>query len=398
MNIIFLLRLWPVYGGGETVTICLANEMVKRGWNVSIAYFKDNVREDLPFIDQNVEAVKIDGIDCDEFHYSTSDASNVATRLTDIVNEKSIDVVINQWWPVEFIKDLKQNIPSVKVIKCFHTALFTPTNSTGVKGMLKTIFKPFYEAIKKKNALNQVDEFLPFVDKYVFLSPAFQRQYEFYSKRTELWQGKLDSIPNPLVFETEISDEAFQQKENTVLVVGRMLEGCKRISLIIKAWSEIEKHEDAASWKLKIVGEGPNLDDYKRLAKKLELKRISFEGFQQPLSYYKKAKIFLMTSAFEGFGMPLVEAQQMGVVPVVMDSFLSLHDIVKDRENGLIVANEDLQGFVDAVLKLMKDDEKRIELAKKAMTTCWLFRPKNIVDRWERLFSNINNKVVGGGK
>ena len=65
MNIIFLLRLWPVYGGGETVTICLANEMVKRGWNVSIAYFKDNVRENLPFIDQNVEAIKIDGIDCD---------------------------------------------------------------------------------------------------------------------------------------------------------------------------------------------------------------------------------------------------------------------------------------------------------------------------------------------
>ena len=395
MNIIFLLRLWPVYGGGETVTICLANEMVKRGWNVSIAYFKDNVRENLPFIDQNVEAIKIDGIDCDEFHCSTSDASNVATRLTDIVNEKSIDVVIDQWWPVEFIKDLKQNIPSVKVIKCFHTALFTSTSSTGVKGMLKTIFKPLYEAMKRKKALNQVDEFLPFVDTYVFLSPAFQRQYVFHSKRTELWQGKLDSIPNPLVFETEISDEAFQQKENTVLVVGRMVEGCKRISLIIKAWSEIEKHEDAASWNLKIVGEGPNLDDYKRLAKKLELKRISFEGFQQPLSYHKKAKIFLMTSAFEGFGMTLVEAQQMGVVPIVMDSFLSLHDIVKDRENGLIVANEDLQGFVDAVLKLMKDDEKRIELAKKAMTTCRLFRPKNIVDRWERLFSNINNKVVG---
>lgn len=27
MNILFLLRLWPVYGGGETVTICLANEL-----------------------------------------------------------------------------------------------------------------------------------------------------------------------------------------------------------------------------------------------------------------------------------------------------------------------------------------------------------------------------------
>lgn len=396
MNIIFLLRLWPVYGGGETVTICLANEMVKRGWNVSIAYFKDNVRENLPFIDQNVEAIKIDGIDCDEFHCSTSDASKVATRLTDIVNEKSIDVVIDQWWPVEFIKDLKQNIPSVKVIKCFHTALFSPTRSDGIKGILKVVFKPLYNIVKRKKALAQVDEFLPYVDKYVFLSPTFQRQYEFWTKDKEKWQGKLDAIPNPLVFDCEISEEALRQKENIALVVGRMLESPKKISLVIKVWHELEKYEDAASWNLKIVGEGPSLDDYKQMAHDLGLKRISFEGYQQPQPYYEKAKIFLMTSAFEGFGMTLIEAQQMGVVPIVMDSFLSLHDIVKDRENGLIVANEDLQGFVDAVLKLMKDDEKRIELAKKAMTTCRLFRPKNIVDRWERLFSNINNKVVGG--
>lgn len=31
MNIVFLLRLWPIYGGGETVTICLANEMGREG-------------------------------------------------------------------------------------------------------------------------------------------------------------------------------------------------------------------------------------------------------------------------------------------------------------------------------------------------------------------------------
>ena len=42
MNILFLQRLWPVYGGGETVTITLANEMVLRGWNVGVLYFKQN--------------------------------------------------------------------------------------------------------------------------------------------------------------------------------------------------------------------------------------------------------------------------------------------------------------------------------------------------------------------
>ena len=31
MKIAFLLRPWPIYGGGETVTITLSNEFVKRG-------------------------------------------------------------------------------------------------------------------------------------------------------------------------------------------------------------------------------------------------------------------------------------------------------------------------------------------------------------------------------
>lgn len=389
MNILFLLRLWPVYGGGETVTICLANEMVKRGWNVSVVYFKDSIRDELPFISQKVEAIKIDGIDCDEFHSSLNDASKVARFLTNIVKEKAIDVVINQWWPVDFIKKLKYDVPAVKVVKCFHTALFSPTRNDGIKGILKVVFKPFYNIVKRKKALAQVDEFLPYVDKYVFLSPTFQRQYEFWTKDKEKWQGKLDAIPNPLVFDCEISEEALRQKENIVLVVGRMLESPKRISLVIKVWHELEKYEDAASWNLKIVGEGPSLDDYKQMAHDLGLKRISFEGFQQPQPYYEKAKIFLMTSAFEGFGMTLIEDQQMGVVPVVMDSFLSLHDIIKDGKNGFIVPNNDIDAFAENVIGLMKNEELLAELREGGLKSCQQFSVKKIVDRWDVLFNGL---------
>lgn len=29
MNILYVMRYWPVYGGGETITVTLANEFVK---------------------------------------------------------------------------------------------------------------------------------------------------------------------------------------------------------------------------------------------------------------------------------------------------------------------------------------------------------------------------------
>ena len=39
MKILFLLRFFPVYGGGETVTIKLANKLVEHGYDVGIFLF-----------------------------------------------------------------------------------------------------------------------------------------------------------------------------------------------------------------------------------------------------------------------------------------------------------------------------------------------------------------------
>ena len=37
MNILYVMRYWPVYGG-ETITVTLANEFVKRGHSVYVVY------------------------------------------------------------------------------------------------------------------------------------------------------------------------------------------------------------------------------------------------------------------------------------------------------------------------------------------------------------------------
>ena len=78
MNIAFLLRLWPVYGGGETVTISLANEMVKRGHSITIFYFKDSNAGGAGYINSSIKAVKISNIECDEYHYNSNDSIKIA--------------------------------------------------------------------------------------------------------------------------------------------------------------------------------------------------------------------------------------------------------------------------------------------------------------------------------
>ena len=169
-----------------------------------------------------------------------------------------------------------------------------------------------------------------------------------------------------------------------------MVEIQKRITRAIKIWRAIENDPRLDEWNFRIVGEGPDLAMYKQLAEALGLKRISFEGFRNPQPYYKQAAIFMMTSAFEGFPMTLVEAQQCGVVPVVMDSYLSLHDIVETGYNGIIVSNEDLTGYVNKMKELMTDTSLREKLAMNGLHSCRRFCVEEIVNNWEELFNDLS--------
>lgn len=200
----------------------------------------------------------------------------------------------------------------------------------------------------------------------------------------------MGAIPNPLVFPNEIRPEDLQSKEKTVLLVGRMVEIQKRITRAIKIWSAIENDPRLDEWNFRIVGEGPDLAMYKQLTQALGLKRISFEGFRNPQPDYKQAAIFMMTSAFEGFPMTLVEAQQCGVVPVVMDSYLSLHDIVETGYNGIIVSNEDLTGYINNIKELMTDTSLREKLAMNGLHSCRRFCVEEIVNNWEELFNDLS--------
>jgi glycosyltransferase involved in cell wall biosynthesis len=200
---------------------------------------------------------------------------------------------------------------------------------------------------------------------------------------------KICAIPNPSSYDDFISEDELEEKNKELLFVGRISEGHKRISYIIKAWNEIEHRDDFSDWKLTIVGDGPDLDIEKDYARQYQCKRIHFKGHQNPLQYYKRSAIFLMTSENEGWGMTLVEAQQNGCVPVVMNSFASVHEIIQNDVNGLIVENDNIQEYVVALASLMSDDAYRLKLARKGLETCRQFAVDRIIKQWEVLFGEL---------
>ena len=136
-------------------------------------------------------------------------------------------------------------------------------------------------------------------------------------------------------------------------------------------------------------GMGEDYELYCNLVKRLKLKNVIFEGWQSPKAYYENAKIFLMTSRYEGWGMTIVEAQQMGCIPIVMDTFKALHDIVLDGENGFIVEDNDIDHMADVIRYLVYNPIKMSEIALKSSISTHRFSIDNIGKKWLELYSKV---------
>lgn len=394
MNVIFLHRVWPVYGGGETVTICLANEMLKRGVEVHIAYFKDSPEDKKrPYIDPRVQLHHIENVKFNEFSgdffIDKKEAKYVSAELIKIVNKHNIDIIHNQWWPMEFVYGIHENT-NAKIVKCLHmdVDLKKAFDFSGLKGaVLKTVY-PLYRWVEQNKNLMRADKYYKHSDKFVFLAPCYQETYANL-RNGKIDPKKLDYVYNPQVYDSLITKEEFVRKEKTVLVVGRLSEKHKKISRILEVWKFIENDERLNDWKLKIVGDGEDHTLYEQMISGMGLQRISLEGFQQPLPYYKNASIFFMTSAYEGFPMTLVEAQQNGVVPVAMDNFDTIHEIIRDGHNGRLLPTTDIQTFYKVASELMLSPDKRTELAKNGLDSCQRFSISKIGDKWMSIYNSI---------
>ena len=397
MNIVFLHRIWPVYGGGETVTICLANEMVKRGLDVHVAYFKDSDKSrELPFIDSRIKSHRIDGVKFNEFSgdffINKQDMKRASESLISLVNEHKIDIVHNQWWPVEFLQGIKEHT-NAKIVKTLHmdVDIKKAFDFTGMKGMILKLLYPIYRFAEKRKNIWRCDKYYEYSDKFTFLAPCFFKSYTALSGKNER-DNKLDFVYNPLTYNTATTSKEREAKENIVLVVGRLSERHKKITRILEAWKHVELDKNFDTWKLQIIGDGEDRKLYENMIQEYCLQRVEMLGFKQPLPFYKKAKVFLMTSAFEGFPMTLVEAQQNGVALLVMDSYASLHEIVEDGDNGLLVKDGDVAEFTEKLKMLLKDDALRNRLADEGLQTCQRFTVGKVVDKWEMIYNSLIKK------
>lgn len=198
-------------------------------------------------------------------------------------------------------------------------------------------------------------------------------------------KANCEVIANPLSFKFVANNV---KKEKTVLAVGSQSYN-KGFDLLIDAWKEVNyKYPD---WILKIYGKkNPSLK-LKNRVDSLGLNKtvLLFDPVKNIEEEYEKASIFALSSRTEGFGMVLIEAMNFGVPCVSFDCPHGPTDIIKDNDDGILVENENIEKFSQALINLMGNKELRERMGANAKENVKRYSLDNIVPIWDKLFRRL---------
>lgn len=336
------------------------------------------------------------------YHFPEEFARSLFEEVKDFVVRNRIDMVVNtRDWPLLSVLSRKiADLLHIKHVNYIHHQIYDRqavrrdilNAPPSWKRSLKKTFFPLYWLCFRRKISRNYRLLYRQCDAMVILSESFRRAA--VSELASYDNGeKLFVIPNPTAFERAVSEEVVDEKEKTVLIVARMEERSKNIYGALRIWADIER-SGAGEWNLEIVGDGPDLPDYKQWVEKEALRRVKFVGHVNDIQvlsdHYKRAAIFMMTSYFEGFGMTLIEAQACGCVPLAFDNFSALHDIISDRSNGLIIPTGDYRAYTQELKLLMREDGLRRQMALCALESCKKFNRECHYRNWEKLFEKLS--------
>jgi glycosyltransferase involved in cell wall biosynthesis len=130
-------------------------------------------------------------------------------------------------------------------------------------------------------------------------------------------------------------------------------------------WAKVAKKivEKYPKVKFIYVGDGPLKEKAKELSGSSE--RIEFMGWERHIpQILTEIDIFFLPSRWEGLPRTVLEAMAAGI-PVVASSVDGTAEAVKDSVTGYLLAPDDLEGYEEKIIELIKDESKRKKMGEE---------------------------------
>lgn len=179
------------------------------------------------------------------------------------------------------------------------------------------------------------------------------------------------------------------EREFVWLAVGRF-EVAKDYPTMLRAFAGVrERHPEAV---LLLVGRGALQQETEALTRALGLDGgVRFLGVRRDVPRLMGlADSYLMSSAWEGMPMVLLEAAASGL-PIVTTSVGGNREVVENEETGFLVPPRDPEALGSAMLRVMElsESDRRAMGARGRERVRSRYGLSRVVERWEQLYREV---------
>jgi len=142
--------------------------------------------------------------------------------------------------------------------------------------------------------------------------------------------------------------------------------------------------------KFVLIGDGQQRGEIENLIHKYKLgKKLLLVGaIPEAYKYLKAFDIFILPSVKEGFPWTILEAMA-AEIPIIATKVGAVPEIIQSDKNGLLIEPASPQAIADSIIKLLRDEKFRNNIAAEGKKTVEeKFNLKKMVEQYENLFSN----------
>lgn len=183
-----------------------------------------------------------------------------------------------------------------------------------------------------------------------------------------------------------------------ILFVGRIVPQKKQED-IIRIFHFYQKRINQKS-RLFLVGNYEGMELYKnrldRYIQQLGAEHVIFTGhirFEQILSYYKVADLFLCMSEHEGFCVPLAEAMKFDIPIIAYDS-CAIGDTM--GRGGILVQNKDPAQIALLMNRVLMDDEIKKEISREQKKMLYQYSYETVSSKLKLLLNRFISSISQG--
>lgn len=216
----------------------------------------------------------------------------------------------------------------------------------------------------------------PFAHRIVFQTEDVRELYKKSIKRRSV------VIPNPVNPDMPLQCR-FEDREKKVVSVGR-LSVQKNYPMLLKAFARFSQH--CPEYVLEIYGKGELEEELKLLVGRLGIaEKTMFQGFVENVDdCIRKARMFVMSSDFEGISNTMIEAMAMGIPTICTDCPVGgAKMMIESEKNGILVPVGNVNALYEAMVRLAEDGLFAEKIGNAALKVKEKFSISKIADLWE---------------